>query len=151
MTATNNLASLVIKNDLAEMARVSEIVEDLGQKHGVPAQALYAVNLALEEILVNVISYGYADDGEHQIVVRFEVDAGDFVIEIEDDARPFNPLEAAAPWPGRPAVETPLAERPLGGLGIHLTRKMMDGMAYRREREKNILTMRKKIAIAHKG
>jgi anti-sigma regulatory factor (Ser/Thr protein kinase) len=145
MTATNNLASLVIKNDLAEMARVSEVVEDLGQKHGVPAEALYAVNLALEEILVNVISYGYADDGEHQIVVRFDVDAGDFVIEIEDDARPFNPLEAAAP-----EVEAPLAEKPLGGLGIHLTRKMMDGMAYRREREKNILTMRKKIAIDHK-
>jgi anti-sigma regulatory factor (Ser/Thr protein kinase) len=146
MTATKNLASLVIKNDLAETARVSEIVEDLGQKHGVPAEALYAVNLALEEILVNVISYGYADDGEHQIIVRFHVEAGDFVVEIEDDARPFNPLEAAPP-----EVDAPLAEKPLGGLGIHLTRKMMDGMAYRREREKNILTMRKKIAIDHKG
>jgi len=146
MTATKKLVSLVIKNDLAELARVSELVEDIGQKHGVPAEALYAVNLALEEILANVISYGYADQGEHQIIVRFDVEAGDFVVEIEDDARPFNPLAAAAP-----KVEAPLAEKPLGGLGLHLTRTMMDGMAYRREREKNILTMRKKIAIDHKG
>ncbi len=146
MTATKNLASLVIKNDLAEMARVSEIVEDLGQKHGVSAEALYAVNLALEEILVNVISYGYADDGEHQIIVRFDVDAGDFVTEIEDDAKPFNPLETPPP-----DVEAPLAEKPLGGLGIHLTRTMMDSVAYRRERGKNILAMRKKIASDHQG
>jgi anti-sigma regulatory factor (Ser/Thr protein kinase) len=146
MTATKNLASLVIKNDLAEMARVSAIAEDLGQKHGVSAEALYAVNLALEEILANIISHGYADDGEHQIIIRFDVDAGDFVIEIEDDAKPFNPLEAPAP-----DVETPLAEKPIGGLGIHLARTMMGGMAYRRERGKNILTMRKKIASDHQG
>ncbi|MDZ7364120.1 MAG: ATP-binding protein [candidate division KSB1 bacterium] len=146
MTATKNLAALVIKNDLAELARVSAIVEDLGQKHGVSPEALYAVNLALEEILVNVISYGYADQDEHQIIVRFHLEAGDFVVEIEDDARPFNPLEAPTP-----DVEAPLAEKPIGGLGIHLTRTMMDGMAYRRERGKNILAMRKKIAIAHQG
>jgi serine/threonine-protein kinase RsbW len=62
--------------------------------------------------------------------------------EIEDDGRPFNPLETPPP-----NVGASLPEKPIGGLGIHLAKTMMDSMAYRREAEKNILTIRKKIAI----
>jgi len=140
MIAAPNHLCLAIKNDLAEIARLSESVEAMGQKHGVPAEALYAVNLALDEILTNVISYGYDDQGEHQILVRLNFNAGELVAELEDDARPFNPLEAPAP-----DVEAPLQERPIGGLGIHLAKTMMDDMAYRREGEKNILILKKKI------
>jgi len=145
MTSTPNQLTLVIKNDLAEIARLSEIVDGMGQQHGVSAEALYAVNLALDEVLTNVISYGYADRHEHQICIRLELQDGEFIAETEDDARPFNPLTAPAP-----EVGAPLHEKPLGGLGIHLAKTMMEGMAYRREREKNILTMRKKICIDQK-
>lgn len=146
MTAIPNCISVFIKNDLAKIARVSEIVEALGQKHGVSAEALYAVNLAIDEILTNVISYGYPDQDEHQILIRLELIDEELVAEIEDDARPFNPLEAPTP-----EVDAPLLEKPVGGLGIYFAKTMMDGMAYRREHEKNILTMRKKIIIDHKG
>jgi anti-sigma regulatory factor (Ser/Thr protein kinase) len=143
VAAFANPIAFVLKNDLAEIARLSESVDEIGRNHGIAAEVLYAVNLALDEILTNVISYGYAESGERVIQVRLTIAAGELVAEIEDDACPFNPLEAPAP-----EVNAPLQEKPLGGLGIHLARTMTDGMAYRRENGKNILTFRKKFAVA---
>jgi serine/threonine-protein kinase RsbW len=60
-------------------------------------------------------------------------------VEVEDDGRPFNPLEAPPPDIGKP-----LAEREVGGLGIHLVRKMMDELEYRRENDKNLLILKTK-------
>lgn len=145
MAAFSNPISFVLKNDLAEIARLSESVDEIGRNYGIPAEILYAVNLALDEILTNIISYGYAEPGEQIIHVRLTIAAGELVAEIEDEARPFNPLAAPAP-----AVDAPLPEKPLGGLGIHLARTMTDEMAYRRENGKNILTFRKKFAIAQR-
>jgi anti-sigma regulatory factor (Ser/Thr protein kinase) len=118
-----------------------EAVDELGRRHGASAEVLYAVKLALDEMLTNVISYGYEDQGEHAIAVRLAIAGSEIVAEIEDDARTFNPLEAPAP-----KVETPLQEKPLGGLGIHLSRTMLDRLEYRRENGKNILTIRKKFS-----
>jgi len=142
MAATQNPIALALKNDLAEITALSRIVEAMGQTHGVPAETLYAVNLALDEILTNVISYGYADQSEHQILVRLAINAGEFIAEIEDDARPFDPLKNPPP-----DLEAPWREKPIGGLGIHLAKTMTDGMAYRRDNERNIVTIRKKFAI----
>lgn len=141
MAAFSPQFSFVLKNDFAEIARLSESVEEIGRKHGIAAGALYAVNLALDEILTNIISYGYAEPGEQFIHVRLAIAADEVVAEIEDEARPFNPLEAPPP-----EVNAPLPEKPLGGLGIHLARTMTDAMAYRCENGKNILTFRKKFA-----
>lgn len=141
MAEFSNPISFDLKNDLAEIARLSETVDEIGRNYGIPAEILYAVNLALDEILTNVISYGYAEPGEQVIRVRLTIAANELVAEIEDEARPFNPLEAPAP-----EVNAPLQDKPLGGLGIHLARTMTDAMAYRRENGKNILTFRKKFA-----
>lgn len=141
MAEFSNPISFDLKNDLAEIARLSETVDEIGRNYGIPAEILYAVNLALDEILTNVISYGYAEPGEQVIRVRLTIAANELVAEVEDEARPFNPLEAPAP-----EVNAPLQDKPLGGLGIHLARTMTDAMAYRRENGKNILTFRKKFA-----
>ena len=99
------------------------------------------MNLALDEIISNVIEHGYEDTLEHEIpiTVRFEGDL--LTIEIEDDGRPFNPV--AEPLPD---VDLPLEERPIGGLGILILRSMADGHEYRRERGRNILRIEKRIA-----
>jgi anti-sigma regulatory factor (Ser/Thr protein kinase) len=124
----------------SELARLSEIVEEFGARHGLPPKVLFALNLALEEILINVISHGYRDAADHQIVVRLTLDGAEVRAEVEDDGQPFNPLQAP-----EPDVSKPLEDRPIGGLGIHLTRKMMDGLDYRRHGDKNLLVMRKKV------
>jgi len=128
-----------LKNDLSEIERLSQIVTEFGELHHLPPKGLFAVNLALEEILTNVISYGYQDSGEHQIIIRIFLKEGELTVKVEDDGLPFNPLEVPEPDTGKP-----LEERPVGGLGIHLVRNLMDGLEYRRQEGKNVLVMKKK-------
>jgi len=139
MSPTNHL-TLHLKNDLAEIERVGEAVEALCHESVVSAETLYAIKLALDEILTNVISYGYDDGAEHEIAVQLTLADRELYMEITDDARPFNPVEAPTP-----NVAAPLQDKPLGGLGIHLVRTLMDRLEYKREHERNILIMTKKI------
>lgn len=139
--STSSHLTLSLKNDLAEITRASAAVEELGERHDATPDAIYAINLALEEVLTNTISYGYDDGAAHEIVVEFNLQENELTVTLTDDARPFDPLQAPAP-----DVNAALEDRPIGGLGIHLVKTMMDGMRYRREQEKNILTLIKKIA-----
>jgi anti-sigma regulatory factor (Ser/Thr protein kinase) len=136
-TPEQTTASVRLRNDLAEVSRLSQIVTDFAAHHGLPAELLFRINLVLEEIITNVISYGYDDRSEHEISVRMSWQDPHVELEVEDDGRPFNPLEAP-----EPDVDGPLVERPVGGWGIHLVRKMMDHLDYRREGHKNHLVLR---------
>ena len=132
---------IVLQNQAKEKARLLAALEAFAGEHHLPAAVLQAADLALEEHLTNVINHGYDDGAVHEIRVRFSNDAGFFHVEIEDDARPFNPL-------ARPPVDTsaPLDEREIGGLGVHLMRRFMDELEYRREGNRNILHMTKRIS-----
>ena len=131
--------SLVLRNDLSELERLSQAVAAWCQKNAVIADVEYQLNLALDEIVSNVIHHGWKDDGEHQLHVRVSRAESELTVEVEDDAPPFNPLEVPAP-----DITKPLEERPIGGLGIHLVRQIMDGLEYRRQDGKNLLVMKKK-------
>jgi serine/threonine-protein kinase RsbW len=132
--------AIVLANRLTELERVAHEVEAFGEAHRIAAKLIFNVNVALDEILTNVISYGYPEGGEHMITVRLALKAADLVIEVEDDGRPFNPLEIAPP-----DLEESPEERSIGGLGLHFVRKMMDRLEYRREQDKNILLMIKAV------
>lgn len=136
----SNQHTVIVKNQLSELERVSHVVEAFGEDNRVPSKAIVQLNLALDEVLTNVISYGYTDTAEHEIVVRLRADGAQVMVEIEDDGREFNPLEAAAP-----DLDAPAAERSIGGLGIHLVRKVIDQLEYRREQGKNLLVMKKSV------
>jgi len=145
--ARRTATALTVANQLGELERVSSTVEALGLRHGVPAKMRFEIRLALDEVLTNVIEYAFVDAGEHAIEVRLAVADNLVTVEIEDDGRPFNPLEVP-----RPDLARPVEERPIGGLGVHLVRQVMNGLAYRRERGKNILTLTKRfIGEAHDG
>jgi len=135
--------SLVLRNDLGELERMSQAVSAWCRANAVSAEAEYQVNLALDEIVSNVIHHGWKDDGAHQLHVRVSRAENELTVEVEDDAAPFNPLEVPAP-----DITKPLEERPVGGLGIHLVRQIMDGLEYRRHDGKNFLIMKKKITGA---
>jgi anti-sigma regulatory factor (Ser/Thr protein kinase) len=132
--------SIRLKNDLSELERLRELVTEFAGRHEVSPELLFHLNLALEEVLTNVISYGYDDSDEHELVVRLRFQKDELWAEVEDDGRAFNPLDAPTP-----ETQKPLEERPIGGLGIHLVRKLMDGLEYRRQAGKNLLVLKKKI------
>jgi serine/threonine-protein kinase RsbW len=126
-------------NRLSELDGVAGTLAELGQRHGLGARVVHDLTLALEEVLTNVIRHGYPDGGEHEIAVRLHVAPDAVSAEIEDDGQPFNPLEAPVP-----DTTTPLAERAVGGLGIHLVRTLMDAVEYRRQDARNLLTIRRR-------
>ena len=134
-----NTICIQLKNNLSELESVNKVVAEFAERHHLSAKVLFNLNLALEEILTNVISYGYDDKDEHQITVRLFLEQGQLKVEVEDDGRPFNPLEAP-----EPDLSKSLEERPVGGLGIHLVRKLMDELEYRREEGRNLFLIKMK-------
>jgi anti-sigma regulatory factor (Ser/Thr protein kinase) len=127
-----------LHNKLSELALANQTLTEFGRQHGLPDGVLHDLKLALEEILTNVISYGYTDSREHEIRVRLSIEPGEMRVDVEDDGKPFNPLEA-------PKADTTkrLEDREPGGLGIDLVRKLTDGLEYQRHEGKNLLVMKK--------
>ena len=143
MTAagTDNALELSLVNDLRNIAVAAEHIDGFCAEHGLAAEIAFKVNLAVEELITNTISYGYDDDGEHliELVLRLEGEA--LMIEIADDGRAFDPVQAPAP-----NIGASLRERAKGGLGIYLVRKTMDTVAYRRQDGRNVVTLTKRVA-----
>lgn len=132
--------SLVLRNNLSELERMAQAVSAWCRANAVSAAAEFQVNLALDEIVSNVIQHGWKDNAEHQVWVRVTRLEDALRVEVEDDAIPFNPLDVPAA-----DIDQPLEERNVGGLGIHLVRQFMDGLEYRRRDDRNVLIMRKKL------
>ena len=126
--------------DVREIERLTRLVRQFGELHEIPSRALYAVNLALDEVVTNVVLYGFENSAGQEVAVRVETAGSDLQSEVVDGGREFNPLNAPLP-----DLSAALEERALGGLGIHLVRSLMDRVEYRRENAKNVLTMRKRI------
>ncbi len=93
-------------------------------------------NLIFDEVLNNVISYAYHDDGDHDIEIRMELAGERLLVTLADDGVPFNPLSVMAP-----RTDLALEEREIGGLGIHLVRNLVDEVSYQRRIDKNVLTL----------
>ena len=130
---------LTLKNDLSEIERLAQNVTTFGARNHLAVEVVHDLNLALEEVVANIILYGYEDEREHQIDVDIYVQDSDVTLEVCDDATAFNPLEKSVP-----DLDKPLEEREIGGLGIYLTRTLMDELEYKREQGKNLLRMKKK-------
>ncbi|MEN6461574.1 MAG: SpoIIE family protein phosphatase, partial [Syntrophomonas sp.] len=127
-----------LKNRLEEISVLAEAIEDFGAVNNLPKEAIFQVNLSLDELLTNTISYGFSAGGEHEIIIELALRDKTLTIEIRDDGLPFNPLQHS-----EPDISQDIEERPIGGLGIHLVRKMMDDIEYRREADCNVLIMKK--------
>ena len=135
---TDGILELSLVNDLREIGAAAEKVDAFCEAQGISPQVAYAVNLSIDEILTNTISYGYDDDAEHRIDLTFRVDGETLVVVIVDDGRPFDSSAER-----EPDVDATIEERALGGLGLFLVQQMMDEMAYERRDDRNVITLRK--------
>lgn len=120
-----------------DKTRLHAALHSFAQAHQLPPSAVRAIDLALEEHLANTFNYGVEPGQRLEVIVRLERNQADFIVEVSDNGKPFNPLDHP-----EPDVNQPLEDRPIGGLGIHLMRKFVDRLAYRHEGGQNILTLR---------
>ena len=133
--------SFRLKNDHDELPGLKAQIQGLGQQHGLPAKLIHDLCLAVEEVVTNIIKYGYTDSLVHEIQVDLIVSPDEIQLTIIDDARAFNPLDHPTP-----DLEKSVEELKVGGLGIYLLRQLlMDDLEYRRDSGQNILLMRKKL------
>ena len=129
-----------LKNKLSELDRLCLNCEEIGQSIGVSDKSIFEMNLALDELFTNIISYGFQDNHEHTIKIRITIEGDQLQMRIEDDGVPFNPLESKTP-----DFQCDIEECKIGGLGIHLIKKLMDDIQYQRVADKNILVLGRKI------
>jgi len=133
---------LRISNQRVELARVKEGVDQFAAAHGLPPTVLADLQVSLDEILSNIISYGYADTATHEIVIQLAIADGVLHAVIEDDGAPFNPLTAPLPDTG-----ADLSKRAIGGLGIRFIRALNDEVRYERAGNRNRLSLRRNLAL----
>lgn len=128
--------TLQLLNDRREVAGLALWVDRFAHEHALPDEVRGNLQVALEEVALNVITHGYGEGGEaRHFTVSLEIE-GDYVAAlVTDSAAAYDPL-------GRAEVDItlPLEQRPIGGLGIHLVKNLMDAVDYRRSEGQNILS-----------
>jgi serine/threonine-protein kinase RsbW len=129
-----------LKNDLKELDRLNEEIESFNSINSIPVDIAFKINLAAEEIVTNIIKYGYDQPKEDIITIDIQKNDGSIIILVSDSAKEFNPL-----LKDDPDTTLSLNERKIGGLGIFFAKELMDEIEYKRVNSKNILTMRKKV------
>jgi len=132
--------SFELKSSLSELDHLCQNLETFGKKFGFSKKLIFEINLALDELFTNIISYGFKDDKEHIIKVTLSPRNNELCLCIEDDGRPFNPIDFETH-----DVSCSVEECKIGGLGIHIMKKLMDEVCYERCGDKNVLNLKKKI------
>jgi len=130
-----------LRNHLAELDRLHDFVSQFCLTAQLAPDDTFALSLALDELVTNVIVHGYDGHAEHEILVTLSLREDVVIVEMEDDARPFDPTQATAA-----DLSADLQHRPIGGLGLHFVRRTMDEVVYRRDGRKNHLRMLKRTA-----
>jgi len=132
--------SIVIGNTIAEMVKVVHFVERFGSDHEIPRPMTNDLNICLDELLNNTISYGYADEAPHEIVVSLSLVDDVLTAVLRDDGMPFDPSRSL------PMVSSgDLKSRKIGGVGLHFVKSLMDEIEYRRVGLYNETQLKKKL------
>jgi anti-sigma regulatory factor (Ser/Thr protein kinase) len=131
--------SIKVRSDREELDGITAAVEAFSVDEDWSTDLLFKVNLVIEEIVLNIMDYGY-DDDDHEIEIILNSDPETITIDITDEGRAFDPLNDAP----EPDIDAPLEERHVGGLGVYLARTMMDELTYRREDSRNHLKLVKR-------
>ena len=134
--------TLTVLNRIEEIRTIDKFLTEFSEQQDFPPDVLFQIQLSLEEIFTNVVSYGYEnDDTEHEVEIVLSRDRQTVTVEIVDDGRPFDPLQDAP----KMDAESKLEERRVGGAGIALAKTMMTDLRYHRDDGRNHLIMVKDV------
>ncbi len=132
--------SFELKSCLSELDALCENLEKYGRQIGLSKKMIFELNLCLDELFTNIISYGFKDGQEHCVRVTLTPEKGAICLCIEDDGIAFDPTQFE-----QPDVSCSVAQCKIGGLGIHIIKKLMDEICYERCGDKNVLRLKKKL------
>ena len=129
---------LEVPASLDQLTGIQERVAAFGESQNWSVEMLFQIELTLEEICVNIVNYGFEDDGgEHMIEIIVDSEAESLTMEIVDNGRAFDPLTETP----EPDLDSAVGDRPVGGLGVYLVKQYMDELDYRRSDGRNHLKM----------
>ena len=131
---------LHLTNDVMEVPRLTDFINDVCQSLGIEEVLTMQLTLAVEEAAVNVMNYAYEPGTVGTVDLDAEAGDGELKIIISDSGVAFDPTQKA-----EADITLTAEERPIGGLGIFLVRQIMDDVSYRRQDGRNILTLTKKL------
>lgn len=121
---------------------VTAFLDQLLDESDCPLKTRLQIDLALEEMYINIANYAYAPKtGDMELLAGFNDDRTEVILILKDQGIPYDPLAKADP-----DVSLPANKRKIGGLGIFLVKKTMDSMSYVRQDGYNIVTMKKRFA-----
>ena len=130
---------VLLANDRAEVPRLSALLEEFGQREGLAVEVVFPVNLALEEIINNVLSYGFPEGHPFHCKVTVSLEGGALKAVIEDGGLAYDPLFQAP----TPDLARDIEERPSGGLGVFFVKTLLDEVKYERLDNLNRITLAK--------
>ena len=132
--------SLTLPHDINTIPQLNEFIDTVCEELEIDMALAMSLNLAMEEAVVNVMDYAYPAGTEGEVNIEAIADETQLHFIISDSGKPFDPT-------AKEEVDTTLSaeERPIGGLGIHLIRQLMDDISYERKDDKNILRLSKNI------
>jgi len=130
--------SIKLKNRISELERLGQKLQAFGEGIGLSKKCVFQINLAVDELFTNIVKYGFADNNLHYIAVTLSHRDGKISIRVEDNGIPFDPAAKQTS-----ELKDQIENCKIGGLGLHLVKKIMDDIVYERREEKNVITLTK--------
>ena len=137
--STGTVWRLALRNDIDEIPRLHALIQSIAEETDMDHALAMSLNLALEEAVSNVMLYAYPEGSQGVVDIEAAVRDDRIDFSVSDSGVPFDPTAAADP-----DLAADLKDRPIGGLGIFLVKRIMDEVTYTRKGDKNILSMTKK-------
>jgi anti-sigma regulatory factor (Ser/Thr protein kinase) len=138
-----NEARLAVPGEAAQLPVLTHFLQQFWSTAALPAAELNGFELALEEVFMNVVMHASRGGPVSQVVVSLALAADGATMVVEDSGPAFDPLSLPAP-----DIAASLGDRPIGGLGVFLVRRLMDAVSYHRVGACNRLSMSKRIGVA---
>lgn len=123
------------------VGKVNAAFAEFAETHAVPAAMRRSLSVALDELLANAFSHGMAGRDAGSVTVEVQLDQERLTVTLTDDGPPFDPF-----GPTAPDTTLSVEERPIGGLGIHLVRRLVDEVSYQRRDDCNVVVLVKQLA-----
>jgi serine/threonine-protein kinase RsbW len=136
-------ARLTLRADAESLGRVEGFVTAFAAEHGIHGDDASRVLIVLEELLTNFQKYGHPGDARPGVAaIGLSLEGTRLTIEFTDDGAPFDPFAEAAP-----DLNSPVDERAVGGLGIHILRALTDEARYVRSEAGNVVRLMRRVSL----